>query len=665
MSSSGAGITGKSQLPIGIGNAIGPCASRALRGDLPVVSSAAQRPPTVSDPRIGSPRMAVPAAFAGAFFGCLATLHLSAFGVVPVIASALVTTLLGGQILVVRSTNPLTRALVPAIYGGGFGGMTSLLWLSSTTSDHPILSVVPLFISLSIVCGLAFGAVAIFDAYATRQLTKGYGGRSGVIATIACVFFVRLAALCGADDRPFHTLHMDLASVNPGSLALLMAACLTGTGVTMQVLRRERVAAADLADQTFVASAIALLGLLVVHRVSRADAGLLEAYYAGCFLGMSSRERLNGWMDTALGAILLTGLIIQIKIFLPGIGGGLGLAAFATVAVLVTLKQFMRFVLPLNRSQKMTTQLPIVRGRSADRVPYPIKKPKAFGGDVSLRPATVIASFALAAALIVGLIWPSQFTPKMTVAVSHAPVSANDTTTPDPVVPQAEARTSAIDGMPPGGAVVAELRSESIPPSDNTTSDNAPSAKPSEISADNLAGLRLTSAAPDEQAVDVEAPQTAGASGTRAMTTEPNTSVPNATGAKTTELMSTVPTMAPPVVSGVAATREAALGETQKNDDSIARDALFREFLKWRDARVSAVSPSARPTAAKSHYHLLPPSVVPTTAATNRQPRSTHLLSATQTTPVTSAVSSARRPHQGNTTEQVESTSATFGARPF
>jgi hypothetical protein len=53
------------------------------------------------------------------------------------------------------------------------------------------------------------------------------------------VFFAQLAALCGADDRLFHTLHADLADVNPASLVALMAACLAGTGVTLLVLRTD------------------------------------------------------------------------------------------------------------------------------------------------------------------------------------------------------------------------------------------------------------------------------------------------------------------------------------------------------------------------------------------------------------------------------------------
>jgi hypothetical protein len=627
MSTNGAGVTGKVQLPILIANSLSAVGSSTSRG-LPVVSSEGARQqlavPAVDPCISAASKRAAPASFAGAFLGCLATLHLSAFGVVPEMASALVTTLLGGQLLVARSTILSTREFVPAVYGGAFGGMTSVLWLSGIGSDHPVVLAGALFISLSIVCGLAFSAVAVFDNYSDRRFAFGYGGRSGAIATVACVFFVELASLCGADDRLFRAARADLADVNLGSLAAIIAACLTGTMVSLLVLRRERVAAADLADKTFVASVIALIGLIVVHRISPTDARLLDAYYAGCFLGMSSRERLKGWIETVLGALVLATLIIQVRIFLPGIGGGLGLAAFVTVAVLVTLKQFTRFVLPINRNENMATQLSTVRSGAGHSVANPqFERRRSTWSEISWRPAAAIASLAVAAAVIGGLVWPTQFVSKKSISVATAPVSVVDEVTPDPAAPQAEVRSVAIDAATQlGTAGAAEASPGSTASGKNTSSEN-----PSEISAAGPAGPRLSSAAVDEQAAGSEEPKTA-----------------------------------PPVTSEVIAAREPAPGETQKAEDDATDAALFREFLQWRAARVSGVAPSARRNAA-NHHGLRPPAPIPTPAAANPQPRSTHP-SAAQATPITSPVARPRRPHLSNTqthatTEQMAPASAT------
>jgi hypothetical protein len=627
MSTNAAGVTEKVQLPILIGNRLSPVGSSASRG-LPVVSAEGARleltVPAVDPCMSDASKRAAPAAFAGAFLGCLATLHLSAFGVVPEIASALVTTLLGGQLLVARSTILLTREFVPAVYGGAFGGMTSVLWLSGIGSDHPIVLAGALFVSLSIVCGLAFSAVAVFDAHSGRRFTNGYGGRSGAIATVACVFFVQLAVLCGADGRLFHAARADLADVNLGSLAPIIAACLTGTMVSLLALRRERVAAADLADRTFVASAIALMGLIVVHRISPTDARLLDAYYAGCFLGMSSRERLKGWIETVLGAVVLAGLIIQVRILLPGIGGGLGLAAFVTVAVLVTLKQLTRFVLPINRSENMATQLSIFRSRAGHSVANPqFERQRSTWSEISWRPAAAIASLAVAA-VIGGLVWPTQFVSKKSISVATAPVPVVAEVTPDPAAAQAEVRSDASDAATPLGTAEAS-------PGSTASGQNASSENASEISAASPAGLRLSSAALDDRAARPEEPKTA-----------------------------------PPVTSEVIAAREPVLGETQKAEDDVTDSALFREFLQWRAARVSGAAPTARQKAAKSHHRLRPPVAIPTPVATNSQSRSKHPSSAAQATPTTSPAARPRRPHLGNTTraaiEQVAPASATASA---
>jgi hypothetical protein len=68
-----------------------------------------------------------------------------------------------------------------------------------------------------------------------------------------------------------------------------------------------------------------------------ADTPLLDAFYAGCFLGMSAPERLSGWFQPLLGALVLTVMLVLVRMLLPGIGGGLGLAAFVTMLVVVAL----------------------------------------------------------------------------------------------------------------------------------------------------------------------------------------------------------------------------------------------------------------------------------------------------------------------------------------
>ena len=279
------------------------------------------------------------AAFAGAFLGCLTTLHLSAFGIVPGIASALATALLCGQLLLTRATSLFPGGFFPAFYGGTFAGMTPVLWLSNNGSGDSVILAGAIFILLSIVCGFAFSIVAKIDSRSGVPLAFGYGGRSGAIATVASFLFLVLAWLFGADDRLFHGAGADLFNVELKSAALACSACMVGIFATLFVLRRERVASAKMADRTFVASAVALVGLIALHLNTPDDTRALDAFYAGCFLGMSTPERLKGWIQPVLGAVLLTAVLAQVRTFLPGVGGGLGFAAFVTVAVLVALSR--------------------------------------------------------------------------------------------------------------------------------------------------------------------------------------------------------------------------------------------------------------------------------------------------------------------------------------
>lgn len=605
MSTDAAGVIDKVQL-------IGPVESSAPRG-LPVVSSEGVRRelavPAVDPSMSAASKRAAPAAFAGAFLGCLATLHLSAFGVFPEIASALVTTLLGGLLLISRSTMPLTREVVPAVYGGAFGGMTSVVWPSGIGSDHPIVLAEGLFISLSIVCGLAFSAVAVFDVWSRRRFTDGYGGRSGAIATVACVVFVELAALGGADDGLFHTARAGLTDFNLGSLASIIAACLAGTMVSLLVLRRQRVAASDLAEKTFVASAIALVGLIVIRRISPTDALLSDAYYAGCFLGMSSRERLSGYIETMLGTVVLASLVIQVGIVLPGIGGGLGLAAFVTVAVLVTSKQFTCFILPVNRRENMATQLSAGLSRAGHGMAHPqLERRSPTWIDSSWRPTAALAGLAVSAAVLGGLIWPTLFVSKESVSVATASMSVVDEVAAGPAAPQAEVLSSAVDAATPLG--IAEANAVSTAPGHTASNKD-----PSEISAASLFKVRLFSAAVDEPAAGSEEPKTASL-----ITTE------------------------------VIAAREPVLGETQKTGNDATEAALFREFLQWRAARVSGVAPNDRHNPVVSHHRSRPPAATAMAAATSAPLRSRHPSSAAPATPTTSPVVHPRRPHPGNTT---------------
>ena len=221
--------------------------------------------------------------------------------------------------------------------------MTSVASLTNNTS-HSVIVTAGLFVALSIVCGLAFLAATRVDARSVVPIASGYGGRLGMIAAIASFFFIDLAQrLLGFHSTVF--LGIRTASIpEPNVLALKLGACMAGTCVTFFIFRLAAVAEAGNPERIYIASAVAVSGLALLSIFNSNGTRTSGDFYAGCFLGTSSSERLTGWRQTAFGAVILTATLPVVRAVLPDVGGGLGLAAFFTVA----------FVSAVNRVVAMT-----------------------------------------------------------------------------------------------------------------------------------------------------------------------------------------------------------------------------------------------------------------------------------------------------------------------
>jgi hypothetical protein len=350
-------------------------------------------------------------ALSGGFLGCLLTLGAIALGAVPAIASAAATTLLCGLLLLMPTTTPgraslLTGAFCPALQGGTFAGMTSVSWLIPPGSEGAVALPYDLFIVLSAVCGFVFFLTARLDDRTTTPAGAGLGGRSGAIAAVASLVFVALEAVLGAESSHFQSAVIDLLGSGPRAAALGFFACLAGTAGTLCALRQQRVALVRSADRIFVAAGTALCGLGALHLSDADNPHLLNCYYAGCFLGMSTRERLRGWIRPVLGAFMLSAMVSAAGALLPGIGGTLGLAAFVTAALLAAM-----------------------RG-----LPGHTDEPVAAAGPSARRAVTAVGA-ALAAALM--LAWPSDSGTNQPDAAGEEPAASVEAAMPQPVVDEA------------------------------------------------------------------------------------------------------------------------------------------------------------------------------------------------------------------------------------
>jgi hypothetical protein len=320
------------------------------------------------------------AAFAGAFLGCLTTECLSASGTIPCIASAWATAILCGLLLVTRTTGLFAGAFFPALYGGTFAGMTPIFWLSDSATGA-------LSVALSIVCGLVFFVVAELDSRSAAPIGIGCGGRLGAIAVVASFLFVELVRPLGADTSRFHAIAAGAFDIEPSSTIRAFFACLFGIVGTLFVLRQRRMAAGSVPVRIFIASAAALVGLVVLHADNPDDTTAMDAFYAGCFLGMSTLDRLKGWFQPVSGAVVLVVVLVPVRAFLNGFGGGLGLAAFVAVVLLIAVSRAAAW---------MTRDMPT--------------------GSFT----TAIASVTIAACLMIGLISAEPLAEEMPIAVDTA-----------------------------------------------------------------------------------------------------------------------------------------------------------------------------------------------------------------------------------------------------
>ncbi|CCE03215.1 hypothetical protein [Bradyrhizobium sp. STM 3809] len=281
----------------------------------------------------------IPAAsFAGAFLGCMATLHLTAYGLPSPLASAAVTLLLCAGLIIAPTRNLESATFSSSVYGGSFTGMTPVGILVESVT-HAGLPEQASFFLLSAFCGLLFCIMTAIEIRLRGVLLQGYGGRLGLLAAVASLLFLCLMPLLGDRSDVLRLAHLDHFDKDLHASLAVFAVCLAGTALTLVILRLPAVAGAGRAGRTFVSAVIAFAGMAILQALLPDERCLIDAYYAGCFLGMSSPQRLSGRLAPVVAAATLTVLLVQAATVLPLVGGSLGFAAFVTVAVLDLLSR--------------------------------------------------------------------------------------------------------------------------------------------------------------------------------------------------------------------------------------------------------------------------------------------------------------------------------------
>ncbi|MGJ5175811.1 hypothetical protein ACQR16_17860 [Bradyrhizobium oligotrophicum] len=270
------------------------------------------------------------ASFIAGFIGCLMTLHLSASGLSPLVSSAMVALLLCASLILTRTAHLVPGAFFSSAYGGSLVGMTPVTLLNASALRAG-LALDAVFVLLALFCGLVFCLACALDLWLRGGLARGYGGRLGALAAVASVLFVGLAQMLGAEGELFPILRRGMLEQRPGGAAITFALCTAGMFATIAALRCPPVAASRRAVRIFAAAGVALAGLVLLQQFVPTGTCDPDAYYAGCFLGMSSPRRLRSLLQAMAAVVLLTALLVLTCPILPAVGGSLGYVAFASV----------------------------------------------------------------------------------------------------------------------------------------------------------------------------------------------------------------------------------------------------------------------------------------------------------------------------------------------
>lgn len=280
------------------------------------------------------------AAFFGAFVGCVLTSALLLWDMNAAVASALVTAMLCGM-LAMLGQQRFSVVLPAAIYSGSFAGMTDVV--KGYSGLRPITLFATVCIGLGLFAAIVFTAVLRYDKSTRSPIGAGFGGRLGAVAAIASFAFVQLLGAFGFSSAYFQPGVIEDFHFKFLSALVSFVFCSLG-GLTTAWILRGKLSVKGAAVRIAVASgwAFGVMGTLQLLRIPY----VIPAFYAGCFLGMASSLILSGWVRWIAGLAILVMVLPIINLVIPHLGGGLGLAAFLSVAVVVLAEQSLKSIAP-------------------------------------------------------------------------------------------------------------------------------------------------------------------------------------------------------------------------------------------------------------------------------------------------------------------------------
>ncbi len=268
------------------------------------------------------------------FIGVIATIYVVVLDNNAIVASALVSIIIGFFTVIINDENHYSWAT----FCGSFAGMTAIFFLDWNGLLSPMsLQFLINAVILSSLTALLYSLSEFFSIKYPKVFFDGYGGRLGTIAFLSVVLFLFLCSYIYPSKVVVTILNKSMFhGFDPIDLLAIPTAVLASL-VSMEIKNT----ASSLNDNYKVISVATtgIIGGLLITEIPVYGTILGQAWYTGAFVGMTSYFVLMLKRDYLITGLISGLLLVLTKNLFVGFGGKLGLISFIAV-VMVRLYYF-------------------------------------------------------------------------------------------------------------------------------------------------------------------------------------------------------------------------------------------------------------------------------------------------------------------------------------
>lgn len=269
--------------------------------------------------------------------GALATAYVCRLDINPIVASAIVAISLALMAVVVDDRHRLSWGA----FCGTFAGMTSAPLLTWERACPALsLDFLTRALVLSAITGASYAVVELLTPRFPRGFFRGYGGRLGAIAFLSVLLHVAIG------ERFEPSFQSPVVASLPAPLVAaplkLLAAPFALAGALISKEVKSTVSRSNINYGVVTTAITGIIGGILVVKIPVHGYLLAQAWYAGAFVGMTSFDEVMPQRDFAFAGALSGVLLVAAEGAFAGVGGKLGLVAFAAVTASRAVRKLAR-----------------------------------------------------------------------------------------------------------------------------------------------------------------------------------------------------------------------------------------------------------------------------------------------------------------------------------